>query len=185
MRPQNYAAPIDSLRNYVDQNVKNRAMVEILCGMLLRQESQKSTDTPLNLLLNFPKEHFKISKVVLERIERKAWDELIPEIPLLVSFIESALYFKETGMQLASDFVSRELVTPVSFERDLRGVECPRNYVKANVVLKRLPSGSELTLILDSGTPIENVPMRLKAEGYLVSSRIKFENAWKIKVSKP
>jgi TusA-related sulfurtransferase len=68
---------------------------------------------------------------------------------------------------------------------DLSGIECPTNLAKAIVFLKNQRENLETTLILDSGSPIENVPRGLKQRGYKVSKRIKNQNStWQISVSK-
>lgn len=155
-------------------------------------KSQNYDKSLFELLLNLRPIEFDVNPVVRERIERQAWGELLPEIPLLFGWIESAQYLRESGCFLESSFKltwnqkdQDAASQPPHFERDLRGIECPRNYVKASVILKRLPQGTILTLSLDSGMPIENVPMRLIADGYKVQSRLKIEDHWQIEVYKP
>ncbi len=48
---------------------------------------------------------------------------------------------------------------------DLRGVKCPLNYVKTKLKLEELESGQELTVLLDDGEPIVNVPRSAKEDG--------------------
>jgi TusA-related sulfurtransferase len=52
--------------------------------------------------------------------------------------------------------------------RNLRGTPCPINFVKAKLELSKMKSGEQLELILDEGTPVENVPRSLKREGHQV-----------------
>lgn len=48
---------------------------------------------------------------------------------------------------------------------DLRGVSCPLNYVKLKLKLEELETGQELTVLLDDGEPIVNVPRSAKEDG--------------------
>lgn len=76
------------------------------------------------------------------------------------------------------------LVREFPGELDLRGVRCPFNASRSRLVLSGLPSGSELQILLDDGSPIENVPAALVASGYRVGSREKKDGYWTIKVVK-
>lgn len=68
---------------------------------------------------------------------------------------------------------------------DLSGVKCPDNLAKAVLFLKKESTAHLSTIVLDSGSPIENVPRGLKQRGYIVSKRIKTSTStWQISVSK-
>lgn len=184
------AQSLNDLREWVLSHKQNEGVVKVLWRLLkssVQSKSQKTTESLWNLLLTFPAKEFRPSQIVIERLERQAYSELIPEIPLLLAMIESAQHFREKNQCLPSSFpdLFRDRVDQMIFERDLRGVECPRNYVKASVILKRLAVGSQLDLLLDSGQPIENVPMRLRGDGYKILDRIKEEDHWKLMVKKP
>jgi len=49
---------------------------------------------------------------------------------------------------------------------DLTGVACPMNFVKAKLRLETMDAGKILSIILDDGEPIQNVPASLKGEGH-------------------
>ncbi|MHB1523956.1 MAG: sulfurtransferase TusA family protein [Candidatus Dormibacteria bacterium] len=51
---------------------------------------------------------------------------------------------------------------------DLRGVQCPLNFVRAKMALGRLGVGEELELVLDPGEPADSVPRALRDEGQTV-----------------
>lgn len=51
---------------------------------------------------------------------------------------------------------------------DLRGVKCPLNFVKTKLRLEEMPDGAVLTVLLDGGEPVNNVPRSVKAEGHEV-----------------
>lgn len=49
---------------------------------------------------------------------------------------------------------------------DLRGVNCPTNFVKAKLALEEVEAGAEVEFLLDDGEPVKNVPRALKSEGH-------------------
>lgn len=67
---------------------------------------------------------------------------------------------------------------------DLRGVACPGNAARSRLVMAGLPEGSSLTIYIDDGSPIENVPGSLVADGHIVEKREKKQNFWELKVVK-
>ena len=52
---------------------------------------------------------------------------------------------------------------------DLTGVLCPLNWVKARVALERMAPGEALTVLLDPGQALENVPRSALDEGHEVA----------------
>ncbi len=48
---------------------------------------------------------------------------------------------------------------------DLRGVSCPLTFVKTKIALDRLPRGTRLEVLLDSGEPSESVPRTCRESG--------------------
>lgn len=106
----------------------------------------------------------------------------------LVNWVQSPVDF-------ASDIVdfcekSKELPLPdsigVDFPKllDLRGVKCPANAVRSRLVMAGLPEGFELEILLDEGSPIENVPQALVADGHFIKKREKNGLFWQITVVK-
>lgn len=67
---------------------------------------------------------------------------------------------------------------------DLRGVVCPRNSARSRLVMAGLPEGYHMTIYLDEGSPIENVPGSLVADGHIVEKRVKKEGFWELTVVK-
>ena len=67
---------------------------------------------------------------------------------------------------------------------DLRGVICPNNAMRSRLVMNGLPEGAELEIYLDEGSPIENVPGALVADGHIVKKRQKKDSFWAISVVK-
>ena len=50
-------------------------------------------------------------------------------------------------------------------ELDLRGVICPYNFVKTKLKLETMERGQILSVLLDDGDPIRNVPQSVRATG--------------------
>ena len=67
---------------------------------------------------------------------------------------------------------------------DLRGVKCPLNSVRSRIVMSGYPPKKVLKILLDEGSPIENVPGSLIADGHKVLFREKKDNYWEISVVK-
>ena len=91
-----------------------------------------------------------------------------------------------------ADFCERTKVDPlpdalkggVPTLLDLRGVVCPNNSMRSRLVMAGLPEGAELEIFLDDGSPIENVPGALVADGHIVKKRQKKDGFWSISVVK-
>ncbi len=66
--------------------------------------------------------------------------------------------------------------------RDLRTVPCPLNMIKAKVEISKMPKGELLTLWLDAGSPIENVPRGLLLEGHTIIGRKNRSEFWQLEL---
>ena len=69
--------------------------------------------------------------------------------------------------------------TPTS-ELDLRGVICPYNFVKTKLKLETMEHGQVLSVLLDDGDPIRNVPRSVENEGHTVLSQERVEQAYRV-----
>jgi len=68
---------------------------------------------------------------------------------------------------------------------DLSGVACPMNFVKTKIKLSGMAIGAQLTVILDDGAPIENVPLSLEEQGQKVHVKEQLSDTqWRIVVEK-
>ncbi len=67
---------------------------------------------------------------------------------------------------------------------DLRGVRCPLGSVRARLAMLGLEDGEEVSLLVDDGEPIENVPRALVEAGDQVLFRKKKSDCWEIRVRK-
>jgi TusA-related sulfurtransferase len=111
----------------------------------------------------------------------------LPEYPLGKWLDSPARFAPEIA-----DFCERTKVDPlpealkggVPTLLDLRGVVCPNNSMRSRLVMAGLPEGAELEIYLDEGSPLENVPGALVADGHVVKKRQKKEGFWSISVVK-
>lgn len=56
----------------------------------------------------------------------------------------------------------------ISMHIDLQGVACPMNFVKTKLALEGLERGELLSVILDEGDAMLNVPRSVKEEGHRI-----------------
>lgn len=111
----------------------------------------------------------------------------IPEYPL-GSWLESV---DEKTAEIA-DFCEKIKILPLPESLqgefpsllDLRGVKCPRNAACSRLVMAGAPQGHRMEIYLDEGSPIENVPQSLVADGHFVEKREKKGSFWSIIVVK-
>ena len=69
-------------------------------------------------------------------------------------------------------------------ELDLRGVICPYNFVKTKIKLETLDSGDRLSVLLDDGDPIRNVPKSVTNEGHQVLEQEKIGDYYRVLIQK-
>lgn len=67
---------------------------------------------------------------------------------------------------------------------DLRGVECPLNFVKTKIQLDEMEKGQILEVLLDSGEAVESVPPSVIEEGYEVLLQEKVEDYFKVLIQR-
>jgi len=65
-------------------------------------------------------------------------------------------------------------------ELDLRGVICPYNFVKTKLKLETMKEGQVLSVLLDAGDPIRNVPLSVSNEGHQVLSQEPVEQSFRV-----
>ena len=69
-------------------------------------------------------------------------------------------------------------------ELDLRGVICPYNFVKTKLKLEAMDPGDQLSVLLDAGDPIKNVPKSIQNEGHLIQSQNLMDGYYRIVIQK-
>lgn len=57
---------------------------------------------------------------------------------------------------------------PVTATVDVTDVVCPVTFVKAKVALEELEDGDLLTIRMNDGEPVQNVPRSIKEEGHQI-----------------
>jgi tRNA 2-thiouridine synthesizing protein A len=65
-------------------------------------------------------------------------------------------------------------------ELDLRGVICPYNFVKTKLKLEAMEQGQILSVLLDDGDPIRNVPRSVSNEGHTVLAQDRVEGSYRV-----
>jgi TusA-related sulfurtransferase len=70
--------------------------------------------------------------------------------------------------------------TATDSEIDLRGVICPYNFVKTKLKLETMSPGQTLSVLLDDGDPIKNVPQSVRNEGHLVLAEERFGPSFRV-----
>lgn len=65
-------------------------------------------------------------------------------------------------------------------ELDLRGVICPYNFVKTKLKLETMKEGEVLSVLLDDGDPIRNVPRSVENEGHTVLAQERVDQAYRV-----
>ncbi len=75
---------------------------------------------------------------------------------------------------------SQGQLTQPDAELDLRGVICPYNFVKTKLKLEAMEEGQILSVILDAGDPIRNVPQSVSNEGHTILSQEPIDHSYRV-----
>ena len=67
---------------------------------------------------------------------------------------------------------------------DLRGEVCPFTFVKTKLAMERVEPGEVIVVVLDQGSPLENVPRSVKDEGHQIIQVERLGEAFKLWVRK-
>ena len=67
---------------------------------------------------------------------------------------------------------------------DLRGIECPLNYVKTKLELDKMKSGNLLELWIDDGEAINTVPTSINNDGNIIESIERLSGYYKLLIIK-
>ena len=74
----------------------------------------------------------------------------------------------------------RPSLPPSDVELDLRGVICPYNFVKTKLKLETMKEGQILSVLLDEGDPILNVPRSVENAGHTVLGQELIDRAYRV-----
>ena len=121
-----------------------------------------------------------------DRVNKEVLDYvgiLIDRVRTLYNSMDASLQLHAPGETVAVE--EEEPVTDVvDEEMDLRGVECPFNYVQAKLRLETMAVGQVLRLLLDEGEPIQNVPVSLENDEQDVQSLDPVDGHYEVVVQK-
>lgn len=67
---------------------------------------------------------------------------------------------------------------------DLKGVKCPINYVKAKLFIENMEEGELVTILVDDGEPIRNVPNSLLNDGHQILEKERVNGHYRLVVKK-
>ena len=65
---------------------------------------------------------------------------------------------------------------PINERVDITDVVCPTTFVKAKVALEELEEGEILSIRMNDGEPVQNVPRSIKEEGHKILKLIDNED---------
>ena len=107
--------------------------------------------------------------------------ELADAVNALYDNMDDSLRFKTpTGDVIVEEDTKKD----AGLEKDFRGVACPMNFVKTKLVLETMASGDRLTVLLDDGAPIQNVPNSVELEGHKILAKTQVESHWEVLIQK-
>jgi len=69
-------------------------------------------------------------------------------------------------------------------ELDLRGVICPYNFVKTKLRLESMEEGQILSVLLDAGDPIRNVPQSVSNEGHTILRQEAVDQSYRVVIQR-
>jgi len=119
---------------------------------------------------------------------RQSVADLLARVELLSSTLDANLEFHPPDTEMP-DKNGKNDEPPTGEEDtellDLSGVACPMNFVKTKLRLEMMEIGDMLSVVLDDGPPIQNVPASLKSEGQeIVETTDLRDGHWKVVVKK-
>ncbi|HIE50225.1 MAG TPA: sulfurtransferase TusA family protein, partial [Armatimonadetes bacterium] len=120
--------------------------------------------------------------------ERALWEQATL-VPALAERIKALYESMDANLQFQIEPEEKPALaepepTPIALLLDLRGVQCPLNYVRAKMALEEMEGGDLLELLLDDGEPIMNVPPSLEDDGQDVLEISKENGYYRVKVRK-
>jgi tRNA 2-thiouridine synthesizing protein A len=89
----------------------------------------------------------------------------------------------QTG-KLMKPFCSELRLNLIGYTLDLRGEVCPFTFVKTKLALEEVEPGNILTVILNTGPPLENVVRSIKDEGHKIVKVERINDSFKVQIRK-
>lgn len=109
---------------------------------------------------------------------------LVDRVDKLYRSLDSSLSFRIDPIREALPSEPLPSVGSPADELDLRGVQCPMNFVRAKLHLEELEAGQVVDILLDDGEPIKNVPASIAEQGEEVLSISNENSHFRVKVRK-
>lgn len=123
----------------------------------------------------------KTANLMELKSKKEAVYDLADTILSLYKSMDDSLRFKVETKKVEP----KKDITNKGIEKDFRGVGCPMNFVKTKLILETMQTGDLLTILLDDGEPIQNVPNSVKLEGHNILSQDKqLDGHWKVMIKK-
>jgi sulfite reductase (ferredoxin) len=101
--------------------------------------------------------------------DRESIDDLLPQVEDLVKRVEELFLSLDANLKFKAEPIAQKANVDKTETNnhiiDLRGVECPLNFVKAKVELEKIEAGAILEVLLDEGEPVRNVPASFAEQG--------------------
>ncbi len=101
--------------------------------------------------------------------DRKSIEGLLPQVGDLTRRVEELFLSLDANLKFkAEPFVQQDDIGKANDKGifiDLRGVECPLNFVKAKLELEKIAVGQVLEVLLDDGEPVRNAPASFAEQG--------------------
>lgn len=128
-------------------------------------------------------------KVLFEKLSNsplaQELEKLFEEVREFLQAIKKLYKEMDPNFRFPAELKQEETKKESGHLLDLKGVACPFNYVKAKLYMEPLDKGTVITLILDEGEPIKNVPVSLKNDGHEILEMTKIdESHYKVVVKK-
>ena len=131
-------------------------------------------------------EHAKNRNLIVFAEQRDRILDLADSVERLYQSMDDSLRFPtDTEIQASIESAeSDEEDVDSDLFRDYRGIACPMNFVKVKVDMTTMASGEKLRVLLDDGSPIENVPRSVDEEGHAIISQKKKGDYWEVVIRK-
>jgi len=118
--------------------------------------------------------------------DKASIDDLAPQADGLTKRVEELFLSLDANLKFkAKPVIQRidaEEIRTKNHHIDLRGIECPLNFVKAKLELEKIDFGQILEILLDEGEPIRNVPESFTEQGQEVVEVKNLGNHFCVKV---
>lgn len=113
------------------------------------------------------------------------WVQCALEAPeRLVSEADALIAFCELPQERIQAWAPQPTTPPAVIPLDFRHIPCPENSMRCRLALSRMVPRQKVCLWIDSGSPIENVPSALIADGHRILQRTHRGTFWELLVER-